>query len=1095
MVMRKKERKTDFSDKYIRWFSQLNNKDVALAGGKGASLSEMYNNDFPVPPGFMVTSKAFEFFLEKEKLKPQITGILSGIDLEDTEALEKASKEIRELMEGKEFPKELEEEIIESYHILSSDDIDESEISQDALDILRNAQEPIFVSVRSSATTEDLVTASFAGQQDSFLNIKGSDNLIEHIKKCFSSLYTARAIYYRNKKGFKEGESLLAVVVQKMVDSEKSGVVFSRNPLDLSEDIVIEAVFGLGEGIVSGRIHPDNHIVSRDLKIKKTKVSDKKIAVVRRSSGKNAIVKLSPAKSKAQVLTNGEILELADYAIKLENHYKKPQDIEFAIEEKEIYIVQSRPITTLNAKQQIGEIVGKPILEGLGASPGVGVGVVKIIDSTSELSKIKKGDVMVTKMTNPDMVVSMQKSVAIVTDEGGMTSHASIVSREMGIPCVVGTRKATSVLKDGMKITVDGLTGRIFEGEVAKSSQVEIKPAVKTHKVKIKVIVDLPEFAERAAESEIKHIGLTRIEGMITESGKHPLLFEKQEKLHEYTEILKKGIKKIIEPFQSIWIRASDIRTDEFSTLEGAPEKEINPMLGLHGIRFSLKHPKILEAELLAIKQVAEENTHKKFGIMFPQIISIEEVRQAKQYFDKIKTHNMEFGVMIETPASVQIIDDICPLVDFISFGTNDLTQFTLAVDRGEDMVQHLYDELHPAIFSQIEKVIDSCKRSKTESSICGQAGSNKEMVKFLIKKGIDSISVNADAAYEISSLIKELESGGEEKDEVEHKEDKVSEEKLDNLEGQRVEEKAEPQVSDVNENFKIPEEDWKRLTRKEKRRFLRKLRKKKKQMERKQAQNQYPDNQLGNERIDEGKTEQNLATEEQNSYDNKISENERDNMENKLQLPHLPKQEFIDREDVEDIKENYEDKLLENIQIPAEIKEREITKTPELQENIGAIKPFDNLNRIEDKTEEIKQDVEESKLEQMQENREIEQGIETQRFDSESNLDNIEQSREVQEIQKPKEIQEIPQETNTNNIEQEFQEREVEKEEVDEEKEKEPEEQNLNEDKDIDTGISSEPSSPESVGVYNPNDEEDNSPQKMEYRFDDDEDIYSDVF
>ncbi len=1092
MVMRKKEMKIDFSEKYIRWFSQLNNKDVQLVGGKGASLSEMYNNKFPVPPGYMVTSKAFDFFLEKEKLRPLIAEILSVVDLEDTEALENASKKIRMLMESKELPKELEDEIIEAYHFLSSDELNEEEISKDALNILRNAQEPIFVSVRSSATTEDLATASFAGQQDSFLNVKGSDSLIEHIKKCFSSLYTSRAIYYRNKKGFKEGESLLAVVVQKMVDSEKSGVVFSRNPMDLSEDIIIESVFGLGEGIVSGRIHPDNHIVSRDLKIKKTKVSDKKIAVVRKSSGKNEIVRLSPAKSNEQVLTNGEILELADYAIKLENHYKKSQDIEFAIEGREVFIVQSRPITTLDAKQQIGEIVGKPILEGLAASPGVGVGVVRIIDSTSELSKIKKGDVMVTKMTNPDMVISMQKSVAIVTDEGGMTSHASIVSREMGIPCVVGTRKATSVLKDGMKITVDGSTGRIYEGEVAKTSQVEIKPAVKTHKVKIKVIVDLPEFAKRAAESEVEHIGLTRIEGMITESGKHPLLFEKQDELHEYTEILRKGITKIVKHFKSIWIRASDIRTDEFSTLKGAPEKEINPMLGLHGIRFSLKHPKILEAELLAIKKVAEKHTDKKFGIMFPQIISIEEVKKAKEYFDEIKTHNMEFGVMIETPASVQIIDDICPLVNFISFGTNDLTQFTLAVDRGEDLVQHLYDEMHPAIFSQIEKVLDSCKRSKTESSICGQAGSNKEMARFLVEKGIDSISVNADAAYEISSLIKKLEpSLDREEPRIEEEVEKLS---------------KEPQVSEVNKDFKIPEEDWKRLTRKEKRRFLRKLRKKKKQKEKQQAQNQHSNNQLGNEKIGEVKTEQNLSTEEQNSYDNKIQE---DNIEQKSQLPHLPKQEFIDREDVEDIKEDYEDKLLENIQIPAEIEEeREIPKTQELQENIGVIKPFDNLDRIEDKTEEIKQDVEESKLEQIQDNREIEQGIETQRFDSESNLDRIEEGRDRQETQEEKaetrgpslsenkDIEEKVEQEQELRTQEERQETQEERQETDnivgtDEKLSENIEDNITEE---DQGISSEPSSPESVGVYNPN-EEDNSPQKMEYRFDDDEDIYSDVF
>jgi len=1066
-MMRKKEVNMDFSDKYIRWFSQLNSKDVLLVGGKGASLSEMYNHKFPVPLGFMITSKAFEFFLEKEKLKPEIIKILSVVDLEDTAELEKASKQIRELMESKELPKELEEEIIEAYHILSSEDLNENEISESALNILRNAQEPIFVSVRSSATKEDSADASFAGQQDSFLNVKGSDSLLEHIKRCFSSLYTSRAIYYRNKKGFKESETSIAVVVQKMVDSEKSGVVFSKNPMDLSDDIIVEAVFGLGEGIVSGRIHPDNYIATRDLKVKSVKVSDKKIAVVRKGSGENAIVDLSPTKSKSQVLSNGQILKLADYAIKLEKHYQKPQDIEFAIEDEKVYIVQSRPITTLEIKQQIGEIVGKPILEGLGASPGVGVGVVKIINNLSELHKIEKGDVLVTKMTNPDMVVSMQKSVAIVTDEGGMTAHASIVSREMGIPCVVGTRQATSVLKEGMKITVDGSNGKIYEGEVAETSKAEIKPVVETNKIKIKVIVDLPDFAERAAQSKIHEIGLCRLEGMITSSGKHPLFFEKQNELEKYTAVLSKGIGKIVEHFHSIWIRASDVRTDEFSSLEGAPEKEINPMLGLHGIRFSLKHPKILEAELLAIKEVAKKHPSKKFGIMFPQIISIEEVKKAKEYFEAVKVHNMEFGVMIETPAAVQIIEEICSEVDFISLGTNDLTQYTLAVDRGEDKVQHLYNEIHPAVFSQIEKVIDACKKTKTESSICGQAGSNKEMVEFLVKKGIDSISVNADAGYDISVLVAELEKSYVPEEVEEERVENVKEEKV--LEEVKEEVREEPVKKELpkidEENWKIPDEDWKRLTRKEKRKLRRKMLKK-----RKRKQN-------GNESLEQDRQrQQDNLIEKEDNLDNVKQDLEKENFNNvKQDLEEgvdagFNKGEVTDKKDENQVvysrefpkdklenSENLEDSegflSKEKIQIPAEFEEvEEKDLSGEMREQEG-VKPIDNLNRIEDKAEDIQEEIEEEKQEKIQENEVLEESIGL----GDENVDNVKQEPEVKELEDEGES-------------------------------------NLNEEED--RGVSGEPVNPENMGVYNPNEESDNTPQKMEYRFDeDDEDIYSDVF
>ena len=929
-------------EEFIKWFSEISNKDVSIVGGKGASLGEMYNHKFPVPMGFVITAQAFEYFINQLDLKERISDIIKNLDFEETEELQKASRKIRALIEEKQMPKLLKEEILEAYHILGSEKIESRGISQDALNILRNSQEPIFVSIRSSATTEDLADASFAGQQESFLNIKGDSNLIEYIKKCFSSLYTARAIFYRNKKGFKEESSLLAVVIQKMVDSEKSGVIFSRDPVNLSEDIVIEAVFGLGEGIVSGKIKPDYYSVSRDLKVKDVKVEVKNIAIVKSSGGQNTTVKLSPEKSKSRVLTNGEILELADLAIKLEEHYKKPQDIEFAIENKKVYIVQSRPITTLEKRVKGKIIQGKIILEGLGASPGIGAGVVKIIETMDDLSKIKKGDVLVTKMTNPDMVVSMQKSVAIITDEGGMTSHASIISREMGIPAIVGTVNATSVLKDGMKVTVDGGHGKIYEGEVAETQQTEIKPAVSVNKIKLKLIVDLPEFAERAAESGIDSIGLTRIEGIIASMNKHPLKYEKNNNLGDYTELLRKGIEKISKPFKSIWVRASDIRTDEYSSLEGSPEREINPMLGLHGARFLLKHPKILQAELLAIKKVAEKYPDKKIGIMFPQIILLNEVKELKKYFNEIKTENMQFGVMIETPAAVQIIEEICSEgIDFISFGTNDLTQFTLAIDRGEEEVQYLYDELNASVLSQIKKVIEVCKRNQVETSICGQAGSNPKMIEFLFKCGIDSISLNADAAFDISNLIKKMES-----------EIKIEKSQSDNVQtGNQIEKTYEKSDNKIYDN-------------KDPRVVICAS--------------------CGNETKLPFKPNKNRSYYCKSCYRNRKTP----------KLPELSNPDKNKPVNIKDIKEQ-EKRLLnaDNIKFSAELEGEEgIEKAEEIAEsyeaNIGPIEPIENLERIEKKSEEIHQKVEEDNLERAEENAEIEENIEIIRDVEEEKVD-----------------------------------------------------------------------------------------------------------
>ncbi|MEK6830253.1 MAG: phosphoenolpyruvate synthase [Nanoarchaeota archaeon] len=743
---------------FIKWFSELNRDSGNIAGGKGANLAEIYNLHVDVPPGFVVTAQAYSYFIRKAGLDKKIKDSLKKINYEDTAQLDKITMEIRNLIVNSAVPKEMEEEIIEAYDALGTEEPDFK--FGDVSKLLKSSSEPLFVAVRSSATTEDLAEASFAGQQDSFMNIKGNKELIEHIKKCFASLFTSRATYYRNKKGFKHEDAKLAVVIQKMVDSDKSGVIFSKDPSYKKDNVIIEAVWGLGEGIVSGQITPDRYIVSASLEILDKFIAEKKTAITRDSSGKQEVVNLKEQRANAQVLNEREIKKLAEIALKLESHYKKPQDIEFAIEHEEIYIVQTRPITTIEKRSEETkeEIKGEVILTGLGASPGIASGRIRIIYDLKDLSRMKTGEILVTKMTNPDMVVSMQKSAAIVTDDGGLTAHAAIVSREMGIPAVVGTINATTKLKEGEIITVDGTSGKIYKGKISEDIKKEIMPVTAKTKTEIKIMVDLPSFAGRAAKTRIKKVGLTRIEGIIAESGKHPYYFLEKGKIKDYENIIFRGIKGIADFFEEVWVRTSDIRSDEFKNLEGAPKDvEANPMLGMHGIRYGLKNPEILRAELKALKRVADNG--KKIGVMMPQIISVDELKEVKKILDEINFNKAKVGIMIETPAAVQMIKEFClEGMNFISFGTNDLTQYMLAVDRGNRSVQHLYNEMHPAVLYQLAYVIRVCKRNHVETSICGQAGSKKEMVKFLVENGIDSISVNADAANEISLYVAEIE-------------------------------------------------------------------------------------------------------------------------------------------------------------------------------------------------------------------------------------------------------------------------------------------------------------------------------------------------
>jgi len=768
--------------KTISWFKEISKDNISIVGGKGANLGEMYNMEMPVPPGFIVNAETYKDFIERTNIKNKITQILSGLNVENNEELQNKANEVQKLIIATEIPDDIKEEVIDAYESMGI-----SDEKTDASDLVKKSED-VFVAVRSSATAEDLPEASFAGQQATFLNIKGNDDLVKAVRACWASLFTARAIYYRVKNNFDHMQVLIAVVVQKMVNSDKAGVTFSVNPSTNNEnEIVVEACFGLGEAIVSGSVNPDSYIIDKNtMEIKSKDIKEQEWAYVRDETGKTVKKTIIEDKRGIKILKDEEIIELAEIAKKLEDHYNKPQDIEWAIEKDKIYVVQTRPITTIKKVEEEKEAEEITIEEptetaeeteessdissanvlatGNTASPGIGSGIVKIANEPNEFSKVQKGDVLVTKMTNPDMVPVMKRASAIVTDMGGTTCHAAIVSREMGIPCIVGTGNATSVLKENTMITVDATHGKVYEGKISIKKPKQAEETKRGYSelitaTQIKVVMDFPEYAEKAAATGADGVGLLRAEHMILGSKVHPAYLVKQGRKQELIDILVKGISTVARAFDGkpVWYRTLDAPTDEFKTLEGGsdePEEE-NPMLGWRGIRRSLDQPGFLRAEFEAIKKVHEMGL-KNVGVMIPLVTRVDEVKKAKEILDDVfEDEYVEFGVMIETPAAVWVIEDICKIgIDFVSFGTNDLTQYTLALDRNNDLVQKHYDELHPAVLAEIAMVIKACKKYHVQTSICGQAGSKPKMAAFLVRQGIDSISANPDAVHQIRETV-----------------------------------------------------------------------------------------------------------------------------------------------------------------------------------------------------------------------------------------------------------------------------------------------------------------------------------------------------
>lgn len=747
---------------FIKWFNELSKDSGSIAGGKGANLGEMVNLGLPVPEGFVVTTKAFDKFIELNKIKEPISQLIEKCNVDDTNQLLETSKKIKKLISKGEYPSSIKSEIVEAYNQLSvARDIKIPE----ALALISPGREYAIVSVRSSATSEDIPQASFAGQFKTFLNVKGVNEVLEKVKECWASLYEPRAIFYRVKQGFKHIS--MAVIIQRMCFSDKSGVIFTIDPTTGKKNLVIEATWGLGETLVSGAIQPDTYIVSRNGKIiEKTIGKKEKMKIRDIASDKTVEIPVPKEKINAQVLTENEISSLVGYSLKLEDHYQMPQDIEFAIEKTRIYIVQTRAITT-EAKPEEIRITAQPILKGLGVSPGIATGIVRIIHSLQDIVKVQQGDILVTVMTSPDLVPTMSKCSAIVTDAGGTTSHAAIVSREMGIPCVVGTQTATKTLRDNMMITVDAYHGVIYPGKIEiKKPLQEKEPSleIKTKTlVKVNLAFALPNLEEIAKKTD--GVGLLRIEHMITKSGIHPAKLIKEGRKEDYIQILLNGIKPIAQAFypKPVWVRTLDARSDEFRNLIGGEEepREDNPMLGWHGIRRSLDEPELLKAEFEAIKRLHEEKLDN-IHVMLPFIISVEEFRKAKEIAKEILSETVKLGIMVEVPSCALTIEDFCKEgIDFASVGSNDLTMMTLGVDRNNTKITCLYSELHPAVLKIIKNVIDVCNKHDVESSICGEAPSNMpEMVEFLVKAGISSISVNIDAIDKVRKQIYEVEKG-----------------------------------------------------------------------------------------------------------------------------------------------------------------------------------------------------------------------------------------------------------------------------------------------------------------------------------------------
>jgi pyruvate,water dikinase len=751
----------------VKFFAELSQADTSYAGGKGANLGELTRNGFPVPPGFVVGAPAYAAYRKQTGLDTRLTELLSDLDIEDTAALSAASDAARKAVVESEVPAWLTDAIESAYRELS------------------HGHEEVAVAVRSSATAEDTASASFAGMNETFLNISGSGDVVDAVKRCWESLFGARTIYYRGRRGFSASDMDIAVVVQAQIQSTRAGVMFTINPATGDrEHLVIEGSFGLGEAVVSGQVSPDRYVVDKhDQAITLRSVRPKELVIESTETGGTVKRELTPQEGKRPALTDDEILRLAELGIAIEREYGSPQDTEWAFDpDGNAWMLQSRPISATGSlpAESPAPATATPVEErvvlvrGLGAAPGSAIGDCRLLTTLKDAAKLTDGDVLVTHMTSPDWVPLMRRAAAIVTDSGGMTCHAAIVSRELGIPCVVGTGNATQTLRDGEPVTVDATDGTVMAGfiETRPSPTVSVGsggPAVAAAPpatgTRLLLNLSEPSQVERAARLEVDGVGLLRAELMLMEAldGNHPRKLLAEGRGEEFVQRMTGALTTFAAGFapRPVTYRTTDFRTNEFRGLAGGEEfepEEANPMIGFRGALRYTRQPDVFALELEALSRVWDGG-HHNLHVMLPFVRTPHELERCRELIAEaglLSAPGFELWVMAEVPSVLFNLERYAALgITGISIGSNDLTQLLLGADRDSEILAETFDERDPAVTEYIGQLLTRARQLGLHTSICGQAPSvHPEYAEMLVNAGIDAISVSVDAVDRTRRLI-----------------------------------------------------------------------------------------------------------------------------------------------------------------------------------------------------------------------------------------------------------------------------------------------------------------------------------------------------